>query len=154
MADGNASASSSPSSAAGRTSGNGAAATINPEMVSDMKLQARSMLYKEAVNVLGAVEARVYYDSLRSPGAPTRETHSGMHHLGDDPAAIGSGIGTQRELYARIEESLIEVAKSHPVPPPRKALVHVSKLILSSGSVRDAFEPLIAWLVAYAAELQ
>lgn len=113
-----------------------AAEVINPDMIADMKLQARSMLYKEAVNVLGAVEARVYYDGLRSPGAP---------------AAHG---GASAELHALIEEKLVGIARYHPMNPPRKALSHVSKLILSSGAVRDAFEPLVAWLVAYAAELQ
>lgn len=92
------------------------------------QLQARSMLYKEAINVLGAAEAKVYYNSIKSPGV----------HVEQKPSLL--------------ESSLTSVTCYHPVTPPRRILVHICKLIMSSSSVRDAFEPLIAWLVAYAAD--
>ena len=122
--------SSSPSSSATasghRDTAGGDGAHIDQEMISDMKLQARSMLYKEAVTVLGSVEAKLYY-AKRFPDTSSTESLS------------------------ELERCLMEIASHHPVPPPRKNLVYISKLIVSAN--RDAFEPLVAWLVAYAAEL-
>ena len=41
---------------------------MKPEIVNDMKVQAREMVYKEAVKYLGSIEAQIYYNSIKSPG--------------------------------------------------------------------------------------
>ena len=87
------------------------------------------MLYKEAISILGAAEAKVYYGAMKSPGVNNTDPNPSL-----------------------LESSLTSLTCYHPVTPPKRILVHISKLIMSSRSVRDAFEPLIAWLVAYAAE--